>query len=110
MKTMRPTIIAVAFAAIMSLPLAHAEAASRFDKADANHDGRVTFQEFEAFAGNRMMSGNGKAAQKFKQLGPDQQASMLQRRFQKLDKAHKGCLTREDFDAARSSQRRPKQL
>jgi Ca2+-binding EF-hand superfamily protein len=108
---MRPFIAALAFAAaIASLPLAHAEAASRFDKADANHDGRVTLQEFEAFAGNRLMAGTGKAAQKFKQLGPDQQASVLQRRFQKLDKARKGYLTREDFDAARSSQRPPKPL
>ncbi len=107
---MRPFIIAFALAlavAIASLPLAHAEAASRFDKVDANHDGRVTLQEFEAFTGNRLMAGNGKAAQKFKQLGPDQQADWLQRRFQKLDRDHKGYLSREDFGAARRGRPRP---
>ena len=105
---MHPFIAALAFAtAIATLSSAHAAPANRFDKADANHDGRVTLQEFEAFTGNQLMSGNGKAAQKFKQLGPDQQAARLQRRFQKLDRDHKGYLTREDFSAAHSGRQRP---
>jgi hypothetical protein len=30
-----------------------------FDDADANHDGRVTLQEFEAYATGRLMAANG---------------------------------------------------
>jgi len=67
-----------------------------FDDADANHDGRVTFQEYEAYTANRLMAANGPRVQSFKQLSPQEQAARLQQRFEKRDNGHKGYLDRND--------------
>lgn len=76
---------------------AHAQTDKRFERADANHDGRVSLQEYENFTGNRLMKAKGPWAQKFQALDPEQQATVLERRFHKLDKDHKGYLVPEDF-------------
>ena len=76
---------------------AHAQSDKRFERADTDHDGRVTLQEYEHFVGHRLMKAKGKWAQKFQSLDPEQQATLLQRRFHRLDKQHKGYLVPEDF-------------
>ena len=68
-----------------------------FDALDANRDGRVTLQEFESYTGGRLMAGNGRMAQKFKEMSPEQQEARLKARFDKLDHGHKGYLLRSDF-------------
>lgn len=60
--------------------------------ADVNHDGRVTLQEFESWATSRLMAANGARAERFKQLTPEQQAAVLQHRFEKLDINQQGFL------------------
>jgi hypothetical protein len=74
---------------------------ARFSRADVNHDGRVTFQEYESFVGNRMMKAKGPRAEKFRSLNPEQQVSLLQKRFQKLDHGHKGYLEPADWQGRR---------
>jgi Ca2+-binding EF-hand superfamily protein len=99
----------LAAATVLALaPLAAAEAGGRFDKTDANRDGRVTLQEFEAQAMRHMMNGRGKRAEKFRQLNPQQRAKRIQRRFQRLDEGGKGYLTQGDLDAARDMVRKRK--
>ena len=96
----------LAAAAVLALtPLVAAEAGGRFDKADANRDGRVTLQEFEAQTTRNMMNGQGKRAEKFRQLSPQQRAERIQRRFHRLDEGGKGYLTRGDFEAARDNRK-----
>ena len=112
----RLAVLAVALVAVATLgPAAHAQSkrsgAAAFSRADVNHDGRMTFREFEAFTANRLMRGSGKAAQKFRQLSPQQQQTRLQRRFERLDEGYKGYLTPGDWAAARDGRRRgPSQL
>jgi len=89
--------VAIAVIALCVASTAHAQSAKRFDRADANHDGRISLQEYEAFAGNRMMRAKGPHAEKFRSLDPEQQASVLQRRFRKLDHGGKGYLVPEDL-------------
>jgi Ca2+-binding EF-hand superfamily protein len=96
----------VVAAALALTPLVAAEAGGRFDKTDANRDGRVTLQEFEAQTTRQMMNGQGKRAEKFRQLSPQQRTKRIQRRFHRLDEAGKGYLTRGDFDAARDATRK----
>jgi Ca2+-binding EF-hand superfamily protein len=69
-----------------------------FADADANHDGHVTLQEFEAYAAARLMAANGPVAQRFKELSPQDQTARLQQRFEKLDRGGKGYLDRSDWD------------
>jgi hypothetical protein len=76
---------------------ASAQSANRFDRADVNHDGRLSLQEYESFAGNQLMEAKGPRAQRFRSLDPRQQAAVLQERFQKLDKDHKGYLVPADL-------------
>ena len=96
----------LAIAALASVSLAAAAQAQpgsdkRFTRADVNHDGRVTFQEFESFVGNRMLKARGQRAQKFQALDPEQQVMLLQKRFQKLDRGHKGYLEPADWQGRR---------
>lgn len=95
-------------AALALAPLAASAAGNRFNKIDANHDGRITFAEFESAMGRRLMSGQGKAAQKFQQMSPAQRSARIQRRFDRLDEARKGYLTPADFSAARDARRHKK--
>jgi Ca2+-binding EF-hand superfamily protein len=92
--------------ALAALPLVAAEAGGRFDKVDVNRDGRVTLQEFEAHTTRQMANGQGKPAEKFRQLSAQQRARRIERRFQRLDEAGKGYLTRADFEAARDGARK----
>ncbi|HZP99652.1 MAG TPA: EF-hand domain-containing protein [Reyranella sp.] len=69
----------------------------RFDRIDANHDGRISLQEYENYAGSRLMKAKGPHAQKFRSLDPEQQTAVLQHRFQRLDKEHKGFLVPADL-------------
>lgn len=77
--------------------LAHAQIRGDFDQADANHDSRVTLQEFQAYATQQLTSRSGPMAQRFKQLSPDKQTALVKRRFDKADSSHKGYLTRQDW-------------
>ena len=69
----------------------------RFARADADHDGRVNLQEFQNFAGDRLMKAKGKFGQKFRSLDPEQQAALLEKRFHKLDRDNKGFLLPADL-------------
>lgn len=84
-------------AAMLSGPIAHAQVKGNFDDADVNHDGHVTFEEFAAYATKRLMESNGRMAMRFRQLTPEQQTARLRRRFDRLDKGHKGYLDRKDW-------------
>jgi len=68
-----------------------------FDDADTNHDGHVSLQEFEAYATPRLLATNSRRAQRFRSLSPQQQAAVLQRRFDRMDHGHKGYLDRNDW-------------
>ncbi|HYC66242.1 MAG TPA: hypothetical protein VEC14_16045 [Reyranellaceae bacterium] len=97
------TLLAVAG---ICLAAAAAEARDgRFERMDANHDGRVSLAEFDSFTSRKMMTGSGKAAAKFQQLNPQQRAKRIQRRFHRLDEGRKGYLTRDDFIAARKARK-----
>jgi Ca2+-binding EF-hand superfamily protein len=92
--------LAMAALAAMSLlgtPLAQAQMRGNFDDADKNHDGRVTLQEFETYAAARLMAANGPRARRFKRLSPEQQATLLQQRFERMDRGEKGYLDRNDW-------------
>jgi hypothetical protein len=52
----------------------------------------VTLQEYESWARNRLMVANGARAQRFEELSPERQATILQHRFEKLDINHHGFL------------------
>lgn len=96
---MRTLLLAGALFCVASA--AQAQTDKRFDRADSNHDGRISLQEYESFAGNRMMKAKGKHAQKFRTLDPEQQAALLERRFHKLDRDHKGFLVPADLPRRR---------
>lgn len=85
---------------LLGAPRPQAQMKGNFDDADADHDGRVTLQEFENYVTRRLMSSNGPMAQQCRELGPQQQAAQLRRRFERMDKGNKGYLTREDWDGA----------
>ena len=94
----REMAILAAAVVVIGVPVAQAQMKGNFDAADINHDGRVTLQEYEAYATNRLMAANGRLAQKFKQMSPQQQAARLQQRFEKLDHGHKGYVDRNDWN------------
>ena len=82
---------------LSSVSIANAQGGSRFAKADVDRDGRVTLREYENFVGARLSKSNNQRAERFRQLDPEKQASMLQKRFQKLDRGHKGYLVPADW-------------
>jgi len=84
--------------ALGGVPFAHAQMKGNFDDADVNHDGRVTLQEFETYAASHLAAANGPRAQRFKQLDPQLQAAVLQKRFDARDRRHKGYLDRSDWN------------
>jgi hypothetical protein len=94
-------LAAVATVALTSGVQAQPSSSARFTRADANHDGRVSFQEYESFVGGRMMKARGPRAEKFRSLNPEQQVTLLQKRFQKLDHGHKGYLEPADWQSRR---------
>lgn len=66
--------------------------AQAYCAADMNRDRRVTLQEYESWAIDRLLAANGAWAQRFKELTPQRQATILQRRFEKLDINRQGFL------------------
>ena len=102
---MKLTLALLAAAAIaLGAAAAHARD-GRFQRMDADHNGRVSFAEFDSFTTQKMMRGSGKQATKFRQLSPEKRARRIQRRFHRLDEANKGYLTRDDFIAARNARK-----
>lgn len=85
---------------ILGTPLAHAQMRRNFNDADVNHDGRITLQEFESYATQRLMTGTGFRAQRFQQMSAQQRQAVLQRRFGQMDHGHKGYLDRSDWNAS----------
>ena len=71
-----------------------------FDDADANHDGRISAEEFDAFATGRLDASSGSRAQMFRQMTPAEQATHLKDRFDRMDNGHKGYLDRSDWNAS----------
>lgn len=94
----RRLAIGAAAMAVLSAPRAHARTLGNFDAADANHDGRVTLQEFEAYAAQRLATRSGPIAARFRRFSPDQQTLRLQRRFERMDHGNKGYLDRDDWN------------
>ncbi|MCB8881897.1 hypothetical protein ACELLULO517_16760 [Acidisoma cellulosilytica] len=94
------TLGLLAFAGTLALaPMALAQMKGNFAVADANHDGRVTFPEFDAYAMQMLANANGPLAQRFKAMTPQQQQSILQKRFAKRDQGNKGYLDQNDWNA-----------
>ena len=85
---------------LAATPQAQARMRGNFDSADANHDGRVTLQEYETYAKSRLMTANAPIAQRFKMLTPRQQYDRIAQRFEKLDRERKGYLDRGDWNGS----------
>lgn len=79
---------------------AQAQMKGNFDDADANHDGRVTLQEYKDYTTARLANASGRLARRFKQLSPEDQAARLQKRFDKMDHGQKGYLDRKDWSGS----------
>lgn len=92
--------IAAAFMTFAVAPAAYAQIQGDFAAADANHDGRVTLQEFQAYATQKLMAANGPMAQRFKQMNPVQQAKIIKKRFDRTDTSQKGYLTPQDWSGS----------
>lgn len=86
----------IAIVAASALP-AQARMLGNFDEADANHDGKVSPQEYQAYASRQMASRNGRLAQRFKALGPQEQQARLKQRFDAADADHNGMLDRKEW-------------
>ncbi|HEY6453003.1 MAG TPA: MipA/OmpV family protein [Steroidobacteraceae bacterium] len=103
-----PTLLAaaLALAGTPSLGAGTADTAAQrgtdFDTADANHDGRVSLQEFEDYVIARLMAGHGPYALEFQRWSPGQRSARLERRFEALDTGHKGYLDRSDWKSMRA--------
>jgi Ca2+-binding EF-hand superfamily protein len=98
-RSRRLAIVALACTAFVS---AHAQMKGDFDAADSNHDGRVTFEEFAAYAKQQLAGAGGRKARKFRQLSAEQQTAALRKRFDQADHAHRGYLDRSDWNAPRA--------
>ena len=99
-RSSRRLAIAALAVTILGMPLAHAQMRGNFNDADANHDGRVTLQEFESYATQHLMAGTGFRAQRFQQMSAQQQQAVLQQRFQQMDHGNKGYLDRNDWNGS----------
>jgi Ca2+-binding EF-hand superfamily protein len=98
---MRSTRMFLCFLTLLAAaPAAQAQMKGDFDQADADHDGHVTFQEYQAYVSGHLADLDGPIAQRFKQLSPEEQASRLHRRFDTADKGHKGYLDRKDWSGS----------
>ena len=97
-RTRALAVLGLALGATLALAsLAYAQMRGRFEDADANHDGRVSLEEYEAYAKSRLLAAKGPNAERFKQFAPDEQAARLKQRFDRADKSHKGYLEPSDW-------------
>lgn len=69
-----------------------------FQTADANHDGRISQDEFAAFARARMASSGGMRAAMFGRLAPEDQKARLDEAFARMDSGGKGYLEPDDWN------------
>ncbi len=88
---------ALALAATLAITSAARAMQGDFNAADANHDGKVSLLEFQAYATKMLMASSGFMARRFQQMSRDEQASRLQQRFEKADLGQKGYLTAADW-------------
>lgn len=96
-RSIKFVIFAMAAATVFGVTAAEAKMAGSFSAADANHDGRVTLQEFQAYATTQMLASNGRRAERFKEMSPQERAARIQHRFEKLDSGNKGYLVASDW-------------
>jgi hypothetical protein len=89
-----------AMATLVGVSVAQAQMRGNFDDADMNRDGHVTLQEYENYVTSRLAAANGRLAQRFKKLSPQDQAARLQQRFEKMDHGKKGYLDRNDWSGS----------
>ena len=100
MKRFASAAALVAAVGIMGACTADAQMKGNFDDADANHDGHVTLQEYKDYVSSHLATANGRMAQRFKQLSPEEQAARLEKRFNKMDHGQKGYLDRKDWSGS----------
>lgn len=92
-------LMGIAIASALALP-AEARMLGNFDEADANHDGKISLQEYQAYASRQMASRNGRLAQRFKALSPQEQQARLKQRFDAADADHNGILDRKEWSGS----------
>lgn len=92
-------LMGIAIASALALP-AEARMLGNFDEADANHDGKISLQEYQAYAGQQMASRNGRLARRFKALSPQEQQARLKQRFDAADADHNGILDRKEWSGS----------
>lgn len=63
-----------------------------FSIADKNHDGRISFDEFETYVRNYLREKNNFEASGFSMLSHSTQEAVLKDHFDKMDIGHKGYL------------------
>lgn len=89
----------IAIASTFILP-AQARMLGNFDEADVNHDGKVSLQEYQAYATQQMASRSGRLAQRFKALSPQDQQARLKQRFDAADSDRNGVLDRKEWSGS----------
>ncbi|MFT8558813.1 MAG: EF-hand domain-containing protein [Acetobacter sp.] len=96
-----PLILGTVKPALSDTAFAQGSASDRrmasFQVADTNHDGRISQDEFEAFARARMASSGGVRATMFNRLTPEDQKARLDAKFAQMDRNGKGYLTPDDW-------------
>lgn len=95
-KKMTVALLGLAAFAAWAMP-AQARMLGDFGAADANHDGKVSLQEYQAYATQQMAGRNGRLAQRFKALSPQDQQARLKQRFDAADANHDGVLDRKEW-------------
>ena len=103
MKPFYNRVVSLVFGAAIGVilsPATQAQVHGNFDDADANHDGKITLQEFETYATRRLMAGKGRMAQGFRYLSPDDQKARLKKHFDAADIDHNGVLDRKEWSGS----------
>lgn len=75
------------------------ERVSTFRVADTNHDGRLSFDEFEQAVRNILSKRESFQARGFRMMGNATQRAILQDHFKEMDSHHKGYLVLSDWHA-----------
>lgn len=95
-KKMTAVLLGFAALAAWALP-AQARMLGDFQAADTNRDGKVSLQEYQAYATKQMAGRNGRLAQRFKALSPQDQQVRLKQRFDAADANHDGSLDQKEW-------------